>query len=103
MVLPELSPEQRSEALKKATAARRRRAAIKADLKSRSIRVSKVLELSDSDDAVAKMRVKDLLESLPRVGPQRAEQLMDELGIARTRRIRGLGPIQSEALVERFG
>lgn len=102
MALPELTAEQRAEALEKATVARRRRAEVKQDLKSRSVSVSEVLELSETDEAVAKMRVTDLLESLPRVGPQRAGQLMDELGIAHSRRVRGLGPLQREALVSRF-
>ncbi|WRS29698.1 integration host factor, actinobacterial type [Actinomycetaceae bacterium MB13-C1-2] len=103
MALPALSQQQRAEALEKATIARRRRAEIKTGLKKREYKVSEVLELGVSDEAIAKMRVKVLLESLPRVGPQRASQLMDELGIAETRRVRGLGPLQRRALVERFG
>lgn len=103
MALPELSPQQRAEALEKATVARRRRAEIKTGLKKREYKVSEVIEMGETDEAIAKMRVKVLLESLPRVGPQRAGQLMDELGIAETRRVRGLGPLQRKALIERFG
>lgn len=102
MALPELTPEQRQEALAKATAARRRRAEVKTELKNRQITLTKVFELAETDEAVAKMRVQALLESLPRVGVQRAQQLMDEIGIASSRRIRGLGPVQRAELIKRF-
>lgn len=102
MALPELTPEQRKEALAKATAARRRRAEIKAALKSKEMTLSEVFELAETDEAIAKMRVQALLESLPRVGVQRAAQLMDEVNIASSRRVRGLGPVQRRELIERF-
>lgn len=102
MALPNLTAEQRAKALEKATAARRTRAEIKAQLKSREITLAKVLELADKDEAVAKMKVISLLESLPRVGVTTAAALMEEFGIAPSRRIRGLGPVQKEALISRF-
>ena len=67
------------------------------------LNLSEVLELADSDEAVAKMKVVSLLESLPRVGTNTAAVLMDEYKIAQSRRVRGLGPVQRKALVERFG
>jgi len=103
MALPDLTPEQRAQALEKATQARRRRAEVKNALKARSMNLSEVLELADSDEAVAKMKVVSLLESLPRVGTNTAAVLMDEYKIAQSRRVRGLGPVQRKALVERFG
>jgi len=103
MALPDLTPEQRTAALEKATVARRRRAEIKAALKSRSMTLSEVLELSRTDEAIAKMKVQNLLESLPRVGANTAVQLMDEIRIAPSRRVRGLGPVQRDELVRRFG
>ena len=102
MALPDLTPEQRAQALEKATQARRRRE-VKNALKARSMNLSEVLELADSDEAVAKMKVVSLLESLPRVGTNTAAVLMDEYKIAQSRRVRGLGPVQRKALVERFG
>ena len=96
MALPDLTPEQRAQALEKATQARRRRAEVKNALKARSMNLSEVLEL-------AKMKVVSLLESLPRVGTNTAAVLMDEYKIAQSRRVRGLGPVQRKALVERFG
>lgn len=103
MALPQLTPEQRAEALEKATVARRRRAEIKTKVKNRELALSEVLALADTDEAVAKMRVVSLLESLPRVGVTTADHLMEEYGIARTRRVRGLGHVQAQALIERFG
>lgn len=103
MALSDLTPEQRAQALEKATQARRRRAEVKNALKARSMNLSEVLELADSDEAVAKMKVVSLLESLPRVGTNTAAVLMDEYKIAQSRRVRGLGPVQRKALVERFG
>ena len=61
MALPDLTPEQRAQALEKATQARRRRAEVKNALKARSMNLSEVLELADSDEAVAKMKVVSLL------------------------------------------
>ncbi len=99
MSVPKLSLEQRRAALEKATAARRRRADLKIALKKKEISLREVLALSDEEEAIAKMRVIALLEALPRIGPIRAQQLMEDLGIAPNRRIRGLGEIQKGALL----
>ena len=103
MALPHLTPEQRAQALEKATAARRVRADIKARLKNREITLSEVLNLAEKDESIAKMRVVSLLESMPRVGVTTAAALMDEYGIAQSRRVRGLGHVQAQGLIERFG
>ncbi len=103
MALPDLTPEQRAAALEKATVARRRRAEIKTALKSRSMALSEVLALAETDEAIAKMKVQTLLESLPRVGANTAAQLMADVAIAPSRRVRGLGPVQREELIRRFG
>jgi ribosomal protein S13 len=49
-----------------------------------------------------KMKVSALLEALPGVGKVRARQIMEEIGISESRRVRGLGTNQVAALVERF-
>ena len=48
------------------------------------------------------MKVSALLESLPGVGRVRARQIMDEVGISESRRVRGLGANQVAALIARF-
>lgn len=103
MALPKLTEQQRADALARATAARRRRAEVKSNLKARKIKVSAVLAMADDDEAIAKMRAQALLESLPRIGPQRAAVQMAQIGIAPTRRLRGLGPKQRKALIDQFG
>jgi ribosomal protein S13 len=53
-------------------------------------------------DAIGKLRVSALLESLPGVGKVRARRIMEEIGISESRRVRGLGTHQVKSLVERF-
>jgi len=101
--LPELTPEQRQAALEKAAEARRVRADVKARLKSSQTSLSKVIEEGDKDEAIGKLKVVSLLEALPGVGKVKARAIMAEVGIAESRRVRGLGPHQTSALVERFG
>ena len=57
----------------------------------------------DTIKVIGKLKVVALLESLPGVGKVKARAIMSEVGISETRRVRGLGPHQIKALVERFG
>lgn len=102
MAVPPLTPEQRAEALAKAAAARRERAAIKTRLKSSGSSIKDVIDDRRTSEAVAKMKVSALLESMPGVGRVKARRIMAELGIAESRRLRGLGQHQVAALVARF-
>ncbi|HVM26199.1 MAG TPA: integration host factor, actinobacterial type [Mycobacteriales bacterium] len=102
MALPPLTPEQRAAALEKAAAARRARAALKVRLKTSGTSLSEVLDEGESDDVIGKMKVVAVLESLPRVGKVKAQQIMEELEISPSRRVRGLGAKQREALQRRF-
>lgn len=103
MALPPLTPEQRQEALEKAKAARATRAEVKNRLKYSGATLSEVLEEGRTDEAIGKLKVVSLLESLPGVGKVTARQVMGDIGIAESRRVRGLGPHQRAKLVERFG
>jgi DNA uptake protein ComE-like DNA-binding protein len=103
VALPPLTPEQRAAALEKAAEARRVRAEIKNRLKYSQGSLKEVIEQGQSDDVVGKLKVVALLESLPGVGKVKAKAIMEEVGIAETRRVRGLGPHQAAALIERFG
>ena len=99
---PQLTAQQRQEALAKAAIARKRRAQIKTQLKDGELSIDMILEIAKDDDAVAKMRVKELLESLTGVGKVRALSLMERLNISATRRIKGLGRLQIKQLREEF-
>ncbi|MER6977859.1 integration host factor, actinobacterial type [Streptomyces carpinensis] len=100
MALPPLSPEQRRAALDKATAARKVRAEVRDALKHGRMSLADVLA-SDSE-AIRKMPVRTLLESLPDIGKVRAQKLIAEIGISDSRRIQGLGIQQRVRLLERF-
>src|SRR6266571_3994357 len=102
MALPTLTPEQRQQALEKAAEARRKRAELKAQLKSGNLTLATVLDKED-DDTVGKMKVSSVLESLPGVGKVRARKIMEKLDISASRRIRGLGSKQKDALLAEFG
>jgi len=99
---PQLTPEQRSAALLKAAQSRKRRAEIKIKIKNGEYSIDAVLELAQSDEAVAKMRVRELLEALSGVGKIRAGALMEKLNISATRRIAGLGRHQIKELRSEF-
>lgn len=60
------------------------------------------LDLAGQDQALAKMRVVDLLGAMPRIGPVRASEIMERNNVAATRRIRGLGERQRSALLAEF-
>lgn len=103
MALPPLTPEQRSAALEKAAQARKARAEVKNRLKRGNTTLATVLKEGQTDDVVGKMKVSSLLESLPGVGKVRAKQIMERLNIADSRRVRGLGANQRQALEHEFG
>ncbi|HVM39568.1 MAG TPA: integration host factor, actinobacterial type [Acidimicrobiia bacterium] len=99
---PSLSPEQRQAALEKAAAARRQRAEVKDKLKAGSMNLKEVLDLSDRDEVIGKLKALTVLESLPGLGKVRARRAMEELDISENRRLRGLGAKQRDALLKRF-
>lgn len=100
--MPDITPEQRIEALQKAAIARKARGELRLRLKSGEVTLAKVIEDSATDEVIAKTKVSALLTALPGVGPVRAKQIMGRLGIPEGRRVRGLGPNQRQALGEEF-
>ena len=102
MALPPLTPEQRRAALDKSAASRRERAEVKNRLKNSGASISDVLRDGQANEVIGKMRVVDLLCSMPGVGKIRARQLMELIGIAESRRVRGLGAKQVAALEREF-
>jgi hypothetical protein len=102
VALPQLTPEQRQANLDKAAASRRERAAVKNRLKNSGASLADVLRQGETNEVIGKMRVIDLLQSMPGVGKVKARQIMERLGISESRRVRGLGINQTAALKQEF-
>jgi ribosomal protein S13 len=75
---------------------------VKNRLKNSGASIAEVIQEGHQNDVIGKMRVVDLLQSMPGLGKIRARQLMDRLGIAESRRVRGLGAKQVAALEREF-
>lgn len=97
---PSLTPEQRAENLAKAAKVRRERAELKDKLKMGLVTFPELLDQAGSDDVIGKMKLVSVLESLPRVGKVKARRMMEEVGIAQNRRVRGVGDQQRARLLE---
>lgn len=93
---PALTPEDRARAGAAAVRARQ----IRADLKNR-LRKGEITYLQviySENEEVLRMRVIDLLKSIPMIGDTRAKSIMERVGISPKRRIAGLGKIQLQKL-----
>jgi len=101
MATPELTAEQRAQALIKATAVRSARRVFKESLAKGEFALGDAISRAKADEALAGIRVHDLLQCLPGIGPKRATGLMEDIGISLARRVRGLGAHQVEALLAR--
>ena len=99
MVLPIMTPEQRMDALAKATEARQDRSALLAQVKSGELTLGQVLERTD-DEIVKKTRVLRVLRALPGYGPAKATALMTASGVDEKRRVGGLTGAQRARLLE---
>lgn len=95
---PKLTTQERRDALKAAVAARRSRAAFKEEIKAG--KKSWKDAFSAQDESIKKMRVRELIESLPGVGEVRAKNILERAGISPTRRVGGVGRSQYEKLLE---
>ena len=102
MALPPLTPEQRAAALAKAAAARKARAELKLRLKASDTTLAEVLDSGQVDEAVGKMKVLAVLEAMPGIGKIRAQRMLESLEISPSRRVRGLGANQRQALLKAF-
>ncbi|HQZ14460.1 MAG TPA: integration host factor, actinobacterial type [Acidimicrobiia bacterium] len=99
---PILTPEQRAAALEKAAIARRVRAEVKDRLKMGILDLPGLFRETDANPILAKLKVVAVIESLPGVGKVKAKRLMEELEIAESRRLGGLGTKQKAALLAKF-
>ncbi len=98
---PQLTPEQRANALVKAAEARVARAELKNKLKAGKVTLADALK--STSNTVGKLKVVSLLESLPGVGKVKARKIMEDIGIADNRRVQGLGPQQKTSLLDQLG
>ena len=99
---PRLSDEERNRALEIAKASRQERAQFKNKLNKGEITLAQLLDSAERSPALAKMRVLELLESIPGYGKIRAQSLMEKYEISSTRRIQGLGRHQRQSLLKEF-
>ena len=99
---PQLTPEERAKALLKAKESRKYRAKIKARIKAHELSITDVIQIAKSEESIAKMRVLELVESIPGVGKIRGRAILERLDISLTRRIMGLGRHQVESLLKEF-
>lgn len=102
MPLPELDDDARRDALNKAAEARKLRAELKQRLKAGEVGLREVLARAEDNEVIARTRVSEVLEAMPRVGQVRARRLMERLDISSSRRLRGLGTKQRERLLAEF-
>ncbi len=95
---PVLSAEQRAAALAKAALVRVARSELKERLKSGQMSLQDMFAAADTDEVVGKLKVLTMLESMPGIGKVKARRIMDDVGIAESRRVKGLGTQQRLAL-----
>jgi guanylate kinase len=99
---PEMSDEDRRRALELSKESRQVRAKYKGLINSGELSIIDFLSMAESNSILGKMRVKDLLESVPGYGKVRVENLMRKSEISPTRRVQGLGKKQRSSLIEHF-
>jgi len=95
---PILTLDERRAALAKAAQSRKVRALFKLEVKNGDRHWLDAFK--STDEAIRKMRVKELLESLPGFGEVRAKNVLDRAGISVSRRIQGVGRSQYENLLK---
>ena len=103
--MPRIAPPDvdRVAAAQAAVAARRARAVVKQSVANRERKALDVAESAWAGEPAtpeATLRVRELLMSIPSLGPTRADKAMDQLGIAASKRVGGLGVRQRVKLRE---
>lgn len=101
MAVPQLTADDRNDALAKAQEMRSKRLELRKQLKSGQINLTNLLADAENE-VVARMRVRYLLESLPQIGKVTAFKIMQEIGIDESRRVQGLGVRQKKSLLDKL-
>lgn len=94
--LPELTDEQRKTALARAAEARRERSEFKGLVKKGELSFTDAI----ADERAKRIRIHELLTSVPGIGRAKADDIMRKLGIAENRRVQGLGCRQRDLIIE---
>ena len=102
MALPTLTPEQRADALAKATEARKARSVLLAQVKSGEVSPKQLFDRAD-EDVVKKTRVVQVLRALPGYGAAKVAALMSANDVDEKRRVGGLTSAQRTRLIEALG
>lgn len=104
--MPRVDPPEvdRAAASRAAVAARRARAAVKRSVSDRVRSPLDVLETawSSLESIEASLRVRELVGSVPGLGPVRTSRILAELEISESKRVGGLGVRQRDALYDWF-
>ena len=100
MLPPRLSRRSRRQAGIKAVIARQERARVKEQVALGEIYFFDLFK--DERKAIARMKLIDLLQSVPGIGQSRADVILERTGISRSRRIGGVGHRQLDLLRQEF-
>ena len=99
MTVPVRTEDQRASALLRAMEVRHERAVLRRALKAGQISGAEIIRNAGMSGEWQGVRVRWLLESLPRIGPARADSIMERLAVAETRRLGGLTDRQRHKLI----
>ena len=97
---PERSLDQRMEALKRANDIRVRRAKLKKDLKTGSVRIEQIL--SNPPEFVSTAKVFDILMAVPKFGRVKASRFLNQCRISQSKTVGGLSERQRAELIGLF-
>jgi guanylate kinase len=100
MLPPRLSRRSRRKAGQRAIAARQERAKVKEQITKGELFFFDLFV--DDRKSIARMKLVDLLQSVPGIGQSRAEIILERTGISPSRRIGGVGHRQLELLRQEF-
>ena|SRR5437762_8401527 len=97
---PLRSLDQRMEALKRANDIRVRRAKLKKDLKTGSVRIEQIL--SNPPEFVSTAKVFDILMAVPKFGRVKASRFLNQCRISQSKTVGGLSERQRAELIGLF-
>lgn len=101
--VPALTDDDRQKALVRALELRKARSEYLKSFAEGKVTLQELLEAGHTDrEVIGRIPVRRVLLQIHGIGDKKADTIMDELQIAKTRRLRGLGARQREALLARL-